>query len=67
MKLKELLNHTQDFIAVRVEECGKLVAEKTPRILIENLSADRLGQTVGLINGAGENKIRVSIIPQKAN
>lgn len=65
MKLKELLNNTQDFIAVRVEECGKLVAEKTPRILIENLPADRLGQTVGLINGASENTIRVSILPQK--
>lgn len=65
MKLKELLNHTQNFIEVRVEESGKLVAEKKPQILIENLPADRLGQTVGLINGAGENKIRVSIIPKK--
>lgn len=64
MKVKDLLKHTQSFIFVRLEECHKFVAEDKPRYLLENLPADRLAQTVGLINGADSNFIKISIIPK---
>lgn len=64
MKLKDLLKHTQGFITVRIEETGKLIGEATSTILGQNLPAERLNQTVGLICDASDKAIKVSIIPR---
>lgn len=64
MKLKELLEHTQGFITIRIEERGQRIGEATSTVLLNNLPSNRLAQSVGLINGASDKAIKVSIIPR---
>lgn len=65
MKLKNFLQHCNNSFNVRIEEKFILIAEAKPRILLENLSAERLAQTVGLIFEVKDGKMTVSIISKR--
>ncbi len=65
MKLKDFLKHCNNSFNVRIEEKFAPIADAKPNMLLENLSTERLSQTVGLIFAVKDSKITVSIIPKR--
>lgn len=65
MKLKDFLKHCNNSFNVRIEEKFNPIAEAKACTLLENLSAERLAQTVGLIFEVKDGKMTVSIIPKR--